>query len=228
MRQLHPVSFHEQFVASGTYLYSQDDAATGDIEHWTIHEPGEGALTIRADYDGRAGSGVNWLFEGFYNCIRRRVERFDLSVLGDRRTDAKVSVGADGLHVSLRVDGEAVAPITSALPPDAVALPPALVGAYLFASGAASAVQAVVIDFDPATGIIHGLTQQTLAVEARGAEAIVIDGHTVHTNVLRVVSDTGREVSIWRDQSDVVLRWQDAHGRAAILTQYVHRPEKTP
>lgn len=53
MRQLHPVAFHEQFLASGTYIYEQDGQRDGAVETWTIHRLPDQSQLIRIDFDAR-------------------------------------------------------------------------------------------------------------------------------------------------------------------------------
>lgn len=225
MRQLHPVSFRERFVASGTYVWSHDGVATGDLEHWTLHEPGAGALSLRADYDGRAGSGVNWLFEGFYSHASRRVERFDLSVFGEQHTEVKVLFSGAEVNISLRVDGRPQPPRQRTLMPPAVSLPPALVAAYLFAGESVAAAPVFTVDIDVKAGLVRTERATLLSIEHLGVEPVDVDGRPIDARRLRLLGQDGRDEQVWFDAFDVAVRWQNAAGRAAQLTRYVHRPE---
>lgn len=77
MRYLHPVAMHEVFVGSGTYRYLQNDAPTGLVEHWTIHELPDGAWFIRVDKDGREFDGTTELLEA-WRSPAGVIERFDV------------------------------------------------------------------------------------------------------------------------------------------------------
>jgi hypothetical protein len=226
MRQLHPVSFHERFVASGSYVYAQDGADTGDVEHWTLHEPGDGGLTLRADYDGRSGSGVNWLFEGFYLREKRRFERFDLSLLGPQRTDAKFVFTADEAQISLRIDGVARERIDIALPPDCAVWPLALAGLGLL-----DVQQAEMPLFVPAlrvdTGLVQGGVVETLRITALPPEALSVDTRPYDAHAYGFTMWSLGEMRLWLDRYTIPLQMQAAFGLTARLTQYVHRPETT-
>ena len=167
MRQLHPVSFHERYVASGTYVFYQDDAPTGDVEHWTLHEPGEGALTVRADYDGRAGTGVHWLFEGLCNRSLRRFERFDLSLYGTQHTDAKFIFGPGEVQISLRIDGSATDRLDIPLPNGAIVRPPALVADGLALGSDNQTAPAFVPTLDLSAGLVQAGESRSRPLRSR-------------------------------------------------------------
>jgi hypothetical protein len=227
MRQLHPVSFHERFVASGTYVWSQDGAPTGDVEHWTIHEPGAGAWTIRADYDGRAGSGTNWLFEGYFDRASRRVERFDMAVFEPRRMDAKFAFESGEARVSVRVDGVAADVQTVTLEPDAVLRPPALVCAWLFVAQPLADAPAFVPMLACIEDAVDCGAPDTFTVTELEPASITVDAQLFVARVWRVRTRGGEDVTLWFNHRDILLGCDSSTGRAARLTQYVHRPETT-
>ena len=226
MRQLHPVSFHEHFVASGTYVFYQDDVPTGDVEHWTLHEPGQGAWTVRADHDGRDGTGESWLFEGLYNCERRHFERFDLSLYGTQHTDAKFIFEPGEVQVSLRVDGVAKDRLDLPLPDAYTVRLPALV-----ADGLALAddkpTPAFVPALDFSAGLVTGGTLETPIIEQQGVERVEVAGQMLDARVYRVRGEPSGEFTAWLDAHDIQLCHQSATGLTAVLSQYVHRPETT-
>ena len=224
MRQLHPVSFHERFVASGVYLFFQDGAPTGDVEHWTLHEPGAGAWTVRADHDGRDGTGANWLFEGLYNCAHRRFERFDLSLFGTQHTDAKFIFEPDAVQISLRLDGVAQERLDVALPAAYVTRAPALVADGLVIAGHTTGLSFVPA-LDSAAGLVHGGALEAAAVEPLGSESLTVAGHVIDARAYRLRGDRGEDFTCWLDQHDIQLRRQSPTGLTALLSQYVHRPE---
>lgn len=66
MRHIHPIGFHEQFVASGIYQYGYKDDHSKSldiIEHWSIHQLPDGAHLVRADWDARGEFGESRLVE---------------------------------------------------------------------------------------------------------------------------------------------------------------------
>jgi len=227
MRQLHPVSFHEHFVASGTYTFFQNDVPTGDVEHWTLHEPGAGAWTIRADHDGRDGTGANWLFEGFYNCTRRRIERFDLSLYGASHTEAKFIFESDELEISLRLDGGVKDLLDIPLPPAYVVRSPALVADGLVVGGDSRTIAAFAPALEIAAGLVQGGALETTTVARLADEPIEVADRRLDARVYRVHGDRGSDFTCWLDAYDIQLCHQSASGLTAVLTQYVHRPETT-
>lgn len=91
MRYLHPVSLREKFIASGTYVfYNSAGALLPDVEHWSVHEVGEGAHFFRADHDGRAGNGPSFLTEALLR-PDGGIERFDLRAYGGEHEPIKVA-----------------------------------------------------------------------------------------------------------------------------------------
>ena len=223
MRQLHPVSFHERFVASGTYVFSQDDTPTGDVEHWTLHEPGVGALTVRADYDGRDGTGVHWLFEGLYNRALRRFERFDLSLYGTQHTDAKFIFGPGEVQISLRIDGSATDRLDIPLPNGAIVRPPALVADGLALGSDNQTAPAFVPTLDLSAGLVQGGRIEVTTVTQQNNEMLTVDGREVEARIYHVQGD----YTCWLDRHNILLRRRWPSGLTAQLSQYVHRPETT-
>jgi hypothetical protein len=108
MRRLHPISFHERFLASGEYVYEQDDKPTGIRESWTIHHLPDGSRLIRVDRDARQSPfGMSLLLEALLN--GQRVQRFDLQLfnangLQVKQAKASYQVFEDSLQVSRQIN----------------------------------------------------------------------------------------------------------------------------
>jgi hypothetical protein len=108
MRQIHPVGFHEKFVASGIYTEYQQDVPTGKVERWSIHELPDGAQLIRVDYDWSKYSSV--LIEA-WRSPASRVERIDIHFWGAEknggiRGEATYLFEADTVQVGYTIDGK--------------------------------------------------------------------------------------------------------------------------
>lgn len=100
MRYVHPVSVHENFVASGTYVYRRDGVETGCLEHWTMHSLPDGAWFMRSDRDCRSINGRSLLMEVWRSPENEggTVERFDLHAYGqpkDNHKQTKVTFALD-------------------------------------------------------------------------------------------------------------------------------------
>jgi hypothetical protein len=82
MRQIHPVAFHEKFVASGIYQYGYIDNSPNLLrimEHWSIHQLPDQSRLIRSDWDARDEFGESRLVEVLRSAktLGERVERCD-------------------------------------------------------------------------------------------------------------------------------------------------------
>jgi hypothetical protein len=110
MRQIHPVSFHETFVASGVYNDFYEGVPAGRVEKWTIHELPDGAQLIRVDLDWSEWS---LLVEGWRSAPEngKRIEHLEIHFLGTKRGGVKHGkasylIDGDSVHLSCNVDGE--------------------------------------------------------------------------------------------------------------------------
>ncbi|MFO7322285.1 MAG: hypothetical protein DIU68_011175 [Chloroflexota bacterium] len=233
MRQLHPVSFHERFVASGTYTYYNGDTPAGDVERWTLHEPGAGSLTIRADYDGRTDSSIDWLFEGLAveTGGHWRIERFDLLALGHTvKTEAKFVFSPEGAEISPRVDGEPQAVIRVAATGPFEVASPALVARYWFLQNLprqAGSVEIFEAGLDPASGVLHGGHISTASVEPLGQPVPVTTADAGESQGFRIGRPDGEAIRCWLNARWIPVYWESSSGQSARLTEYTHRPERS-
>lgn len=234
MRQLHPVSFNERFVAGGEYVCYDGDTPTGDVERWTLHEPGAGSRTIRADYDGQAGSGINWLFEGLALGLGGavRIERFDLLLLGaEQKTEAKLMFGAQGVDVSRRVDGAARQMFRISDVSNLWVAAPSLVARYWFLRNLPLPRGEVTVfeaDIDFAVGILRGGQLKTVQIEPLDLPAPVPSEWTAGARGFRFDGTRDRGETCWLNAHWIPVYYQDAAGRNARLAEYTHRPEQSP
>lgn len=233
MRQLHPVSFHERFVASGTYTVYDGDAPNGDIERWTLHEPGTGSLTIRADYQGEAGGSANWLFEGL--AVRAdegwRVERYDLLLLGaNQRTEAKLVFSGEGVDISTRVNGDMRDNLRIESRSNFFVATPALVSRFWFLrhlpqSNASLDIFEPEIDF--AEGVLHGGRITTISIEALDQPAPMDRALAAASRGFCVRKPDGAASSCWVNADWIPVYYESSGGQSARLSEYTHRPEQS-
>ncbi len=229
MRQLHPVSFHEKFVASGTYTIGWGGKATGDVEHWTLHEPGAGSLTIRSDWDGRAGSGASWLFEGFTVASSRHgMERFDYQLL-NRTRSAIVSYLFDQETVQslIRVDEMTAEIAPMPLPADAMVCPPSFVAAYWFVLRLLrqGRTEAAVLEVPVSDRNFASFSE--VRIEPVGESMCEVAGASYPVSGYRLTVDGAVDGDCWFDRFGILMRYQKPRGQSVLLTTYVHRPEPT-
>jgi hypothetical protein len=79
MRQIHSVSFHEKFVASGMYKIDIPYPLNTSYEHWTIHQLPDETLIVRTD-SGNSDTANMILTETLYAStnLAGRIERADI------------------------------------------------------------------------------------------------------------------------------------------------------
>jgi hypothetical protein len=84
MRQIHPVSFHEKFVASGVYTFHKHGNPRDLHEYWSTHELPDGGKLIREDTP-------ELLIEAWVSPEQEggRIERVDLRYVGNLHARVK-------------------------------------------------------------------------------------------------------------------------------------------
>lgn len=105
MRQLHPVSIKERFVASGVYIWAQSGVILPVREAWTIHELPDQSQIVRVD---REDSGTTLLLEILRDAAGG-MQRFDGHFYGGpgrnvRQAKATFSFFEDRVQVGRTVD----------------------------------------------------------------------------------------------------------------------------
>jgi hypothetical protein len=224
VRQLHPVSFREKFVASGVYTLYQGNLPTGDVEYWSMNEPGEGSCTIRSDRDGRAGTDANWIFEGLV--VDGRIERFDVQIQGEVTTAAKFMFANAKVEISQRVNGMVREPLELTVQASYEISPPSLAAQWLFVPRLmGQTAQAWTPDIDTAAGTIQGGYLTAWIIEDVGAAPHPIGEQHVACREFRLSGNAG-ELTLWFDSHGVLMRFDTDTGERALLTQYVRRPDR--
>jgi hypothetical protein len=86
MRQIHPVAFHEKFVARGMYSHYRDGKLAGLVEYWSIHELPDHSYLVRVDWDGRNDEihRDSMLFEALYEpgLMGEKLNRLEVHAYG--------------------------------------------------------------------------------------------------------------------------------------------------
>lgn len=217
MRYIHNVSFHEKFIASGEYIFYEDEKPTGQIESWTKHQLPDGSYFVRVDHDARTTNDMSLLTEALQSADGE-IERFDIHLFYSRKIDGVMSVRAtysvEGDYIQIgrffnndeRVYSEVeVTEKMSLLPPGFIFL-----GAKLGADG-------VVVrprfdrESDPAEKVMFGTT-------AMKEETIEVGSQTYSTR-----SFFWNDQKIWVDDHRVPLRIHYANSsKFIVLTGYTH------
>ncbi len=238
MRQLHPVSLHEKFLASGLYRYFRDERPTG-TEEWTIHELPDGSQLVRVDIEDNFEQAVaiTVLIEA-WRTSEAKVERFDVwldrrDVDGSRQARATYMISDNHLQVIRRLGHAESQHEALELPENVVICPPA---AFIFL--AALFTQAV----EPASmlSVPHTAGDQYLLRPAIkpyrkaliGRATRSVDGREIAVDGYRLVDGSARfteQAVFWVDKYGVVVGYEEPHRDgvtcALQLTRYARRPD---
>jgi hypothetical protein len=235
MRQLHPVSFHEKFVAGGAYAFYDGDTTTGDVEEWTMHEPGPGSLTLRADRHRAHQVQSGWLFEGLltFRDGLLAVERYDIQSIGAEMVGASYIFDETYVTRTFTRDDEVVSSEEIDLPRGYAVMPPFAVAMNLFIPSYAASGRMTCTAFESKIDAIRfalgdfTLLPVTLALLAEGEH--IIEGKRYVTHGYRAtteISGYARHWDCWYDAYNVLMLEEFEDHRAALI-RYVHRPERT-
>jgi len=238
MRQIHPVGFHEKFVASGTYTEYFEAEPTDNFEHWTVHELPDGGQLIRVDRDqGRL------LIEGWRNPLNARIERIDIYVWEKHGVRGKASyIYENGsLQVAYSTSDRPRQEKEIPLPPDCIIFAGAshLFRGMMIADVARSNGECVpvclcrypIIYSDPVVNEFSAVTRETgfLAVAGKTISARRIQWDQPCDSVPEDIENNSEtQPSFWLDEYSVLLRdvIPGMEGNQIYLTQYAHRPER--
>ncbi len=239
MRQLHPVSTHEKFVASGVYNHFRGEKQVGVVESWSINEqPGNG-LIIRVDFDGRESDGRSLLIEAWLNASRC-VERFDLHAYGSqqdviKQAKARYIIIDDRVQITRIVNGE-IQPIEEMNADSGTHIFPgtALFRGFLIGQSAAEQQDIRIITYNPfyayqpyqPTDAFRGFNHTYDAVRFIEKRNITITGKLFEAHGYESPMPIMEEWPVaWLDEHDVLLRLDSTRGLTILLTQYARRPE---
>ncbi len=246
MRQIHPVSFHEKFVASGVYTYLRGMQPTGTLEYWTIHQLPDGSQFVRADQDGRKEDGVSILMEVLHIPDNKggHIERFDAHFYAEKEkmmfgTEAQVRCVFfdDYVQISTRVENYERESIEMTLPRNYVVGLPVIVTLGFTITGIHDTKAAT-----PVFGLEWGQSRETalsgrlnmLSVRYSGTSERYVAGHEIVTREYSVypplfgsTPQTFDEPfeTVWLDEHQILVEREDSAGERVVLTQYARRPE---
>lgn len=241
MRQLHPVSIHEKFVASGVYSHFRGEKQVGIVESWSINEqPGNGQI-IRVDYDGRESDGRSILIEAWLNS-QKRTERFDIHAYGSKhdiikRARARYIIMNDMVQITRVINGN-IQPVEELSADSSTIIYPgtALFKGFLIGQLVVEQRNVRVITYNP----FNAYQPQQLTDAFRGYEHdydgvrfierrnIAITGKLFEARGYESPAPVLDEWPVgWLDKKDVLLRLDNTKGLTILLTQYARRPEPT-
>ena len=236
MRQLHAVSGHEQFVASGTYTHYRHNEPTGTVEYWSIHQLPDGGQIIRVDDDWREQDGSSVLIEAWRSPESLRIERFDLHAFGGKEDEidevrASFQVFEDHLEVGRTVDKNEREQFELVLPEQYITAPESLIfGGFEVVALAQFRGEAIpVISYLPT--FLSELTAFRPVTHAQSAtylraEEITIGSRSYDSQVYEQTNPSdGAHWPIWVDHHGVLLKFTGSDNiHSAALTQYARRP----
>ena len=246
MRQIHPTSLHEKFVASGVYRdYTLNNLSPGAVEYWNVYEQPDGSRLIRVDQDGRELNARSLLTEVWVN-PHGVIERFDLFGYGSQGVKDVLFVKAtytileNVVSITRSENGAASQHEEIALPahyaiipssPDAGGFSRLLLG-FAIARIAATHAQPVPTFF--ASHLFGEKPQQMFGelteISANCLEQgkILVDHQAYAAKSYEIGSQPG--VLFWLDSHNVTLQLGDTSSEmgGTLLTQYARRPDLKP
>lgn len=242
VRYIHSVAPHESFVASGTYVFYENDIPSGLVEHWSIHELPDGAWFMRVDRDGRTFDGRSELIEAWRN-PQGVIERFDLFAFGAptdsiKHVEASYMLTDDQkIMVGRRFNHGERHQMEMMLPPQHSLQP----GGYIFfglilpqiaATPPFNLVSRYSFHEDPAVAFSVGVAQAV--VTAVPPEPINVSGQEITANKFlagarNTAEDAVRRVDWHAFYTDAqhVFVLHEAPNMFVKLERYAHRPVKS-
>lgn len=226
MRQLHPATIHEKFVASG--IYKAGDAV---IEQWRIHELPDASWLIRVDCEAKGAEGYTLLIEALYGA-HRQAERFDLRVYqrrGDVTREGRATYTFfDGRVIAVRtIDRDEHQRDEQDLPPDTVVYPPAWVFSGLALTQIAGRESALVytVNLEDVAGVgwLHGQVEQR-QIDRVGDKTLSVAGKSHQAAGYKFIDDSR---VYWVDAHGMLVQCESEQEAVIVLTQYARRPDVT-
>lgn len=228
MRQLHRVSTHERFLASGIYTYYHNDKPTGAVEQWSIHQQPDESQLIRVDRDARQPHNMSLLLEALRGSSGQ-IERFDVYFMAGSAKPLKASyIFFDGyvtvgrtLQDGQRRDEQIVLPSNVVIYP----LMRVFTGPVIRQAAAQQGSVPVFLAWisDPAderflSGMIDYRTANLVEpTSAQTTQAYQFTGGSYDSNA-----------RFWLDEHDMLLRYvykkSEDNEESAVLTRYARRP----
>jgi hypothetical protein len=245
MRQIHPVTFNEKFVASGTYTHFAHGKPSGLFEHWNIYELNGGARLLRVDWDGRSHqrNERSLLVEALYSpqANQHRIERLNIRAFG-KADDPIKRVTADHIffddHVEIRrtIDNHALLSERIDLPPDYIVFPGTrlFLGLAIAQASSQKSKKVTVLANNPHhvdETAFQSFTHDDFIFKFLREDVITVANKTLKTEcyIYRMTgsnTELKAEPNVWLDEHNILLRYLHSIGTSwDELTQYAHRPE---
>ena len=241
MRNIHPVSLHEVFVASGVYHTFDEQGAPIGVERWSLHALPDGGQIARADYDGRDFSRASLLAEAWSPrplAEDGRIERLDLRVYPPKAhpfSEAKASyVLLDNYaEIGRALDRGPRQQSELALSPGTVLDAPVL----FLKSGLLARQPDPLPVVSPSLALAPDLvlmpvsSQRPLARPLDDHREIRVGGRAVAVTGWQFTEADGAGIFGWFDRYGILVLWgRDAAAEhpLAQLIQYARRPEMKP
>jgi hypothetical protein len=234
MRQIHPVGFHEKFVASGVYRYYEHGNPRDIHEYWTIHELPDGGQLIRVDF-------AELLIEAWVSPIQEggRVERVDLhfsrNPSGQVKEQGKASFvfESDRVQLGYTMENKARQFEEFSLPSDYVV---SVFSSSLFlglelanlakAKGDRIPICTCAINYPgiPTEELTFNVHIYYLPPITGEKGSINVVGHAIDAS--RYITGSNPPMYNWVDEHGILLRAESFNGITHTeLTQYARRPE---
>jgi hypothetical protein len=219
MRQLHPLAFHEQFTASGIYIYEQNGLSAGITEAWTVHQLPDKSHLIRVDRDARPTAlGTSVLLEALRDEVGH-ILRFDLHLYNPngqsvKQAKASYTIFDDHIQIGRQINDQPRLEEETEIPANTVINPPM----YIFTG---SAVRQIItlggsqipiflpnITEPDNNQVLSGIIEKRSALLV-GAETITHSGEPIPVNRYQFIGGNDNEQSVlWLDETGLLIAYE--------------------
>jgi hypothetical protein len=239
MRQIHPVGFQEQFVASGRYVYHVDQNSTGMAESWSIYQLPDQSKIIRVDRDARkTAANTSILLEALEN-QDDWLERFDIHLYNPngknvRQAKASYIFFDQRLHLNRQINDVAGEQSEIELPENALIYPllhvftGKVIKQIASRNGQSVPVFLPRIDDLDDPKVLSVIFDDCSAYQD-GQDTISLAGRNILVSRYRFIGGLyTKEAAFWLDEHDLLIaseyQLENGHHWRVCLEDYARRP----
>jgi hypothetical protein len=233
MRQIHPTSLHEKFVASGVYSYTHNGKPAEFIERWSVHELPDGSQIVRVDRDAM---GLTLLLEALRDS--HSIARFDAHLFTSvdgvfRQVRATYLFNNGFAQIGRTLNNGTHSQTETPLTPNTAIYPNARIflGSVVRQLANQPQNETSVFSFhladpsDPDT--LLGVVENR-PVHLVGVKEVDFEGVATKVQGYHFLGGSYDEKTIfWIDEYDLLIQYEYQHEDdqwLAVLTNYAHRP----
>jgi hypothetical protein len=226
LRAIHPISYHEKFVASGVYQTYLEGKLQDEVERWSIHELPDGAELIRVDRGDAQSEG--FMLVEVLRSANGHIQRCDIHRIQQSFKQKLNFIFFESYAQISNISGDSNPHIYEVeLPIRTLILVPGYVNRreLISAEESETAYFCASIPFSEVNCWLDvRKTRKDDALKTVGGKQF-----TTKTYLFEAKNRSRTSVSSLSrasfDQHNILLEWKDDQAVSALLTQYARRPE---